>query len=161
MASEPNSTPSPLDQLRRLLYVVLLVGLIGTLTDLLLLHHYEEPWQVVPLAVIGLGLLASAWLAWGGGPARVHVFRGVMSMIVVTGAIGLLSHYQGGREFQLEVYPELTGWKLFAKIIQAHAPPALAPGSMIPLGLVGLLVTFRHPSVQRRRDNPAETPKPM
>jgi len=161
MPSASNSTSSPLDQLRRLLLLVLLLGLAGTLIDLLLLHHYEEPWQVAPLAVIGLGILSSAWLALGGGPARVHVFRGIMSLVVVTGIVGLLTHFQGSREFQLEINPELSGWKLFAKVIQAHAPPALAPGSMIPLGLVGLLATFRHPSVARPRENHAESSKPM
>jgi hypothetical protein len=32
--------------------------------------------------------------------------------------------------------------------MKAKAPPALAPASMIQLGLLGLLYTYRHPSLR-------------
>jgi hypothetical protein len=38
--------------------------------------------------------------------------------------------------------PAMDGWTLTKKIFHAKAPPALAPGLMIQLGLIGLAFTF-------------------
>jgi hypothetical protein len=46
-------------------------------------------------------------------------------------------------EFQLEMDPSLQGVNLYRKAILAKTPPALAPGAMIQLGLIGLAYTFR------------------
>jgi hypothetical protein len=43
------------------------------------------------------------------------------------------------------MYPDLAGWKLF-KDSMMGATPALAPGAMLQIGLVGLAWTFRHPA---------------
>jgi hypothetical protein len=56
-------------------------------------------------------------------------------------------HFQVNMEFQIEMDPALSGWPLFQKAILAKTPPALAPGSMIQLGLIGLAYTFRHPAL--------------
>ena len=55
-------------------------------------------------------------------------------------------HFQVNMEFQLEMDPSLKGLDLYRKAILAKAPPALAPGAMIQLGLVGLAYTFRGPT---------------
>ncbi len=36
----------------------------------------------------------------------------------------------------------------------AKTPPALAPGSMAQLGLIGLAYTYRHPDIAGRLDAP-------
>jgi len=54
-------------------------------------------------------------------------------------------HYRGSMEFQLEVNPELAGLELFLKVVRAKAPPALGPGAMIQLGLLGLAYAYRYP----------------
>jgi hypothetical protein len=145
--------PDPLGLLRRLMLGLILISLAGTLTDLVLLKHYEDWWQIAPIALLGLGLIATAWLAFGRGAPRVHCFRFIMALIVAAAFTGMLLHYQGAREFQTETYPELSGWTLFLKIVQAKSPPALAPGAMLQLGLLGLLATFRHPSLPRPDPN--------
>ena len=50
-------------------------------------------------------------------------------------------------EFQLEVQPELSGSTLLWKVLQAKTPPALAPGVMAQLGLIGLAYAYRHPAI--------------
>ena len=40
--------------LRRLLLVLLLIGLLGSATELVLLKHYENGWMLVPFAAIAL-----------------------------------------------------------------------------------------------------------
>jgi hypothetical protein len=78
-----------------------------------------------------------------------------MVLFIVSGLAGFVLHYQGNREFQLEVNPSLDGLELFLKVIRAKAPPALAPGAMIHLGLLGLAYTYRHPALA----GPASTQK--
>ena len=44
--------------LRRLLLVLLFLGLVVTGSDLMLLEHYEDRLQLVPLVLIAAGLVA-------------------------------------------------------------------------------------------------------
>ena len=46
--------------LRRFVLAVLTFGLFGVLADLLTLKHFEDSWQLVPLLLIVLGVLAIA-----------------------------------------------------------------------------------------------------
>src|ERR1700680_4126562 len=44
------------ESLRQWLFWVLVLGLAGTETELLLLEHYEDPWQFVPLVLIACAI---------------------------------------------------------------------------------------------------------
>jgi hypothetical protein len=70
-----------------------------------------------------------------------------MIAFIAAGFAGFYFHYQGSVEFKLESNPSLAGWRLFWEAIRAQAPPALAPGIMIQLGLIGLVYTYRHPAL--------------
>ena len=74
-----------------------------------------------------------------------------MALCIVAGATGIILHYRGNLEFQLEMDPSQSHWTLFKKAMHAKVPPALAPGVMAQLGLLGLLYTFRHPGLRRSR----------
>jgi len=71
-----------------------------------------------------------------------------MALFLVAGLTGVFLHYQANVEFQVETNPSLSGWALFVKAIQAKVPPALAPGLMAQLGLLGLAYSYRHPSLR-------------
>jgi hypothetical protein len=122
------------------------VSLVGTVTELLLLEHFEDAWQWAPIVLITLAIVTLAWHALDRGAASLNVLRGLMVLFVVSGALGVLLHYQGNVEFELGMYPDLSGWKLFRDSMMG-ATPALAPGSMVQIGLVGLAWTFRHPAL--------------
>lgn len=130
---------------RRILLAVLFVGLLGTGTDLVLLNHFEDPLQLIPLVLLGLGLVLLVWHAIDKGRASVRTLQVLMILFVIGGLAGLVLHYRGSMEFQLEVNPELSGLELFLKAIRAKAPPALGPGAMIHLGLLGLAYAYRYP----------------
>jgi hypothetical protein len=147
------SSNDPVVTFRRLLLAVLVLGLLGTGTELLLLAHYEDSAQLLPLFIIGLTLLTIAGHMAVGGRGSLLLLRSVMCFLLASGALGVILHYQGSMEFQVEMDPSLSGWSLFAKVLQAKAPPTLAPGVMAQLGLLGLLYTFRHPAL---RPNPSE-----
>jgi hypothetical protein len=129
---------------RRLLLALLTFGIVATTADLLLLEHYEDPWQLVPLALNGLGLASIAWHVAAGGAATVRVLQIVMAGFLAAGLVGVALHYRGNLEFQLDINPDQTSWELFTKVMRAKAPPALAPGVMAQLGLLGLIYTYRH-----------------
>ena len=56
-----------LRKIRRALLLLLVVFMAGTATDLMLLDHHEDVWQMVPLAVIALGVASAAFAAASGG----------------------------------------------------------------------------------------------
>lgn len=132
--------------LRRFVLAVLTFGLFGVLADLITLQHFEDSWQLAPIVLIGLALGTILWYLVGGGAASVRLLQILMLFFIVAGVAGVILHYRGNMEFQLEIDPSQHGWDLFSKVIHAKAPPALAPGAMAQLGLLGLAYAFRHPA---------------
>jgi hypothetical protein len=145
----PALTADPYPVLRRLLLALLAFGLAGTGTELLLLGHYEGAWQFVPLGLVAVALVAIATHAMSGGAWSVRALRFVMALLIVAAAAGVVLHYRGNLEFQLDMDPTATRWELFKKVVRAKAPPALAPGALAQMGLLGLIYTYRHPALRR------------
>ena len=139
-------------QIRRLILALLTFGLVALGGELVALGHYEDSWQLVPLGLLATAVLVIAWHAFAGSAATILALRVMMVLIVAAGAVGIMLHYQGNVEFQLEVRPDLGGWELFTKVLHAKAPPALAPGVMAQLGLLGLIYTWRHPALRGSSD---------
>jgi len=140
-----------LDVIRRVLLAILLIGLVGTTTELLLLKHDEDPAQFIPLALIAMAFVAIGWLRLGRGTAGLRVFQTTMALFIIAGGVGMYLHYRANVEFQREVDPAIAGRQLLVKAMTAKTPPALAPGSMSQLGLIGLAYAYRYP-VRRRAD---------
>ncbi len=141
-------TGDPLSTIRRFLLAVLVLGLVGTGAELILLAHYEDSAQLVPIFFIGLTLVVIAAHVTIGGAGSVLLLRIMAGFLLATGALGVVLHYQGSMEFQLEMDPTLSGFALLSKVLHAKAPPTLAPGVMAQLGLLGLVYTYRHPAVR-------------
>jgi hypothetical protein len=141
----PWTADAVLSSLRRFLLALLVLGLGGVGVELLALAHYEDSWQFAPLVLIALAFVVIGWHLFDGSHATVRVLRVVMVMFIVAGALGIFFHYRGNLEFQLEIDPSQDHWSLFKKVIRAHSPPALAPGVMAQLGLLGLAYTYRYP----------------
>lgn len=150
----PLPEPQPLRTIRLVLLATLLLSLAGTGAELLLLEHFEDAWQYAPLVLVGLAFAVLAWHALDRGPRSLNVFRFLMALFLVAGLLGILLHYRGNVEFELEMYPDLAGWKLFRETMMG-ATPALAPGSMMQVGLVGLAWAFRHPALGRPDHSPS------
>jgi hypothetical protein len=129
--------------LRRLLAVILLIGMSGTLAELLLLRHVEDALQLAPIGLLGCGIAGVAWHAWTQSPGSLVTLRLVMALFVAAGLAGIYFHFAANVEFQKETDPLLTGSALVWRALEAAVPPALAPGVMLQLGLVGLAYTYR------------------
>ena len=125
------------------------VGALGTLTELVLLAHYEDAFQLIPTVLLGVCLLVIAWHATRPSATTVRWLQGTLLLLVAVGTAGVAFHFKGAAEFQLELDPSLTPSALFAKVIRVHAPPLLAPASLVQLALVGLIHTYQHPRLTR------------
>ena len=139
--------------LRRWMLWVLVLGLVGTETELILLEHYEDPWQFVPLILVALGFVVLIWHARQGNEATLRMLKIIMSLFVVAGFVGLALHFRGAANYQLELDPTLGRWDLIKKVMRVKAPPVLAPGVMLQLGLIGLAYAFSD-SVNKRSNQP-------
>jgi hypothetical protein len=139
-----------LARLRKWLMAVLAVALAGTLLELLLLAHYEEPWQFVPLALIVAALGAIGWHTVRPGAGVVRGIQLVMTLFVVAGVVGVVLHLRGAAEFQREIDPSMATRELLSKALRAQSPPALAPGVMSQMGLIGLIAVYRDPALEGR-----------
>jgi len=135
---------SALAHIRLLLLGTFVVGSIGTLTELLLLGHFESAAQFVPLVLLAVGLAEVVWHVMAPGKASVRALQVTMVLFIVSGGIGAGLHYDGNVEFELEMYPSMRGLELIGKTLTG-ATPVLAPGTMVLLGLVGLAHTYQHP----------------
>ena len=142
--------------LRTALLGILLLGLSGSLAELLLLGHYEEWRQMIPPGLLTASLLGLGVFRFTRSGAVLRSLPGLFGVFIIAGIAGIIFHVQGNAQFEVEMFPALNGLDLLWEALRG-AFPALAPGTMIQLGLLGLLYSYRHPALARpgssRRDN--------
>jgi hypothetical protein len=119
--------------------------------ELLLIGHFDDPFQFVPRVLLASSLPMFIALAARPRLATVRVVQALMILFVMGGGAGVVLHSRGNAAFELEMYPTLAGWDLVRGTVTG-ATPVLAPGSMSLLGLVGLAVAYRYPVVHRREE---------
>jgi hypothetical protein len=134
-----------LTRIRRLLLAVLVLGMAGTLIELLLISHYEDGLQLLPVGLIGAALALVAWHVLRPSGASLRTLQAAMLLFLVTGLTGIGLHFNGAAEFQREIDPSQSFWQIAARVVRVHAPPLLAPGVMVQFGLLGLIYSYRHP----------------
>jgi hypothetical protein len=147
--SAASGSTLPLDKtwlvLRNLVLVAYLLGIGGAAAELTLIRHIDGVWQIIPLALIGLSVIALAGLWILPGRMSLLAFRGSMLLFLLSGVIGLYLHFQANIEWVVED-PSLTGWRLlWQAFIRGKNPPALAPAAMIQFAILGLAYTYRYP----------------
>jgi hypothetical protein len=133
--------------LRQMILALLFVGIIGLIVELLLQKHFDSATQWIPLVSLGVGIATTAAVARN--PTRLTMRAFVITMFVFVGAgiLGLVLHFKGNIEWALERDPELGGMTLIWKALTG-ATPALAPGALAQLGLLGLAWSYRDPATQ-------------
>lgn len=132
------------------LLCILAIGVLGTGVELVLLKHYEDWWQWAPIVLLGIALIVNVVVVMAPVRLWVRILQVVMLVFVITGVVGVWLHYKGNVEWELERMASLSGLELFRSAIMG-ATPTLAPGTMLQLGLIGLLYTYRHPALSRRQ----------
>ena len=147
-AQRPDAVPKTgadhVELLRAWILGVLVLGLLGTVTELVLLEHYEQPLQLVPVTLIAAAVAALLWHLLRRDLTSLNALLIVMVLFVLAGFVGIVAHFHGSAEFQLDLNPDMSTWELVEKVLRAKAPPLLAPGMMMQLGLLGLAYVFSH-----------------
>ena len=134
--------------LGQFILAIILIGIVGLLMELLLIDHMETRIQWIPIVVLVAGLGGSVWIALRPGKASFRTFEAIMAVFIVAGVAGLYFHYAGNVEFAIERDSTLSGFRLAWKSLRG-ATPALAPGALAQLGLLGLAYTYTHPATRR------------
>lgn len=114
-----------------LIFLLLHIGLI---LELVLIGHYESFWQYFPLISLGLGLLSL-----GMSSRSLLLVKFFYLLTILSGVLGVILHLKNNWEFELEMYPGMATSELILKSLTG-ALPALAPGTLIPIGLMGFLL---------------------
>ena len=138
---------------------IFVLGVVGTLAELLLLGHIEDLWQQIPVVLLALGLVIFGWVQFSDTPISRKAFSGVMGLFLVSGLVGIGLHYRSNTEFELEMYPSLEGISLFWESMKG-AIPALAPGAMVMLALIGYMITYKTNNTKRSENEKVETGDP-
>lgn len=136
--------------IRRTLLMLFAVAALGTGVELVLLGHTEQRWQWVPVVLTFSGSLAAAAYGMTRRAIGRRAFQATMILFVVSGAVGLALHYRGNVEFALEMEPSARGWALMKEALTG-ATPALAPGTMMLLGAIGLIASAISDSFEDQR----------
>jgi len=133
--------------LRALLLGLVLIGAAGLVVELALLEHYETFWQVTPLIVLVAALATALAVAWRPAPVSIRIFRIAMAVLVITGAAGVFLHYDENVGFERELSPGAGRLALVWMALRG-ATPILAPGALVQLGLLGLILAYDHPALR-------------
>ena len=126
---------------QRLLLLIALFSAGATLVELLLLEHIEEWQQLIPVFLLAVAFIATVLLLVTSARWAVQFLRLVLAVCFASALLGIWFHYQANVEFVLERHPKLAGFELFKEAMMG-AMPALAPGAMAQLALIGWLATF-------------------
>lgn len=128
-------------KVNRLLVLTLVFMAMGTLAELILIDHYEDFWQLIPIVLIAMSLLVFVFLKWWPSKSIVLLFRVLMVSCILSGFLGTWLHINVNMEFEAELHSTASSWSLFTKSLSG-ALPALAPGSMIVFGLIGFIYSL-------------------
>jgi len=142
-----------MERMRMMVFAVLLLGMAGTLAELLLTSHTEDAWQWAPVALLAAAMPAAALAALRPSPWAVALTRVLMVLFIAAGALGTWFHYESNAEFAVELAPDLSGFALVSAALTRPTPPPLAPGTMIMLGLLGLIACHGIQDAAHRTQN--------
>ena len=121
---------------KQLIIAALLFMMVGTALELYLLGHYEDRLQLVPILCIGISIITLCLLFYRRTNWTIRLYKLVLGLTALSGVYGTFLHLQANYEFEVEMKPTAKGWELFLESLSG-ALPALAPGSMIVLALIG------------------------
>ena len=127
-----------LSRVKKIVLTALLFIALGTVLELYLLDHYEDTQQLIPIICIGAMLLMMLVTAFSLSDVISKLFRFTLLLTAFSGIYGTYLHLMVNYEFELEMTPSASAWTLFKESLSG-ALPALAPGSMVILALIGYL----------------------
>ncbi len=128
-------------RIRKMVLALFCLSSLGLLMELYLLDHYEDYWQLLPIILLMLAFLVGLFEILLPNVLRMIWLKIICAVMVASSVLGMGLHFKGNRAFELEMYPDLSGWELFEKTITG-ATPALSPAALFVLGALGWIYTL-------------------
>jgi len=119
---------------KKLVSIIFLLFHLGLILELILIGHYESFWQYFPLISLGLGIVSLTLLS-----RSLVLVKSFYLLTIFAGVLGVILHLKNNWEFETEMYPGMGTTDLILNSLTG-AIPALAPGTLIPIGLMGFLL---------------------
>lgn len=137
-----------LARLRRFLLAIAGLLLLGTLIELALIQHWDEPLQLTPfiLSAIGLAGVAWAWVKSERGP--LLALRALMVPLTLGSLVGVFVHVSSNIEIYTETHANAGTLAVIAAGLGGHNP-LIAPGMLALAGILAAAATYGHPALQR------------
>jgi hypothetical protein len=138
-------------RLRQFLLVMSALLLIGTLVELWLINHMEDPVQLIPFALCGLGLVAIFLAMLRPRRAALLGLRACMGLLALGSFLGLYLHVESNLGFHRELHPNAsTGDLLWGAL--GGANPLLAPGILALTAALAIAATYYHPALTKKHE---------
>ncbi len=134
------------ERLRRLLIGLAVFLVAGTLGELLVIEHYQETEQYIPIVMCVVALLALGAAILRPQRLTLQALRLVMLGMGLVSLLGLYYHVTGNFAFELEIRPNATLGDVFLQAL-GGANPLLAPGILGIAAVLALAATYYHPAL--------------
>ena len=126
---------------------------LGTVVELLLANHLEDPIQWIPFGLCALGMAAIMAVLRRPQRGTVLALRAVMGLAALGSLYGVWEHLEGNIGFASEIKPNATTIQLLLAGLTG-GNPLLAPGILALAAIIALAATYYHPALGRRPDVP-------
>ena len=122
--------------LKNVIFCTLTFFLLGTLTELYLITHYTDIFQIIPIVCIGISCFCFVVLFFKLTRLTLKLFKFSLLSNSLIGLLGVFFHLNSNYEFEKEMRPSSDSWGLFVESLSG-ALPALAPFNLVILSMVG------------------------
>lgn len=136
-------------RLRQFLLVVSALLFVGTLVELWLINHMEDPVQLIPFALCGLGLVAVFVAMLRPRRAALLGLRACMGLVVLGSFLGGYLHLESNLGFHRELHPNASTGDLLMGAL-GGANPLLAPGILALTAALAIAATYYHPALRTK-----------
>ena len=133
---DKRSVEKKLYNLKNVIFCTLTFFLLGTLTELYLINHYTEIFQIIPIVCITFSIFSFVVLIFKVSRSTVKLFKFSLFTTSLIGLLGVFFHLNSNYEFEKEMKPSSDSWGLFVESLSG-ALPALAPLNLVILSMVG------------------------
>jgi hypothetical protein len=148
MNSTNSSRTESTSLLRPLILVIMGIGTLGILGELLLLEHYKFDSQWIAVMLTLLTGVCTVILGFNPNARVMRVVQLALLLVVLGSAFGVLEHVKTNYD-RMENGSNVSSLSPIWQALKGRAP-ALAPGALAQLGLLGLLFMYKHPNLERR-----------
>lgn len=121
---------------------------VGTLVELALTKHWDDPTQILPFLLVGASLFAIGAVLLRPQRGWLRLLRWITSITLAGSLFGVFEHIEHNIKFALEIRPNAVVSDVLLEAL-GGANPLLAPGILAFMALLALAATYCHPALQK------------